>query len=331
MGTENEGDGMSIYNQTNEVRLEKYLRQKDKEDRKLSDKERMAYLDMKGRIDDGYRLGRTIGCYILLARELDDVPYQVTANLMRIKDSMERHAGKAVAVQRKYRQAKPDREDADAINYFFQKFERRKKYIRETVIPSAIDLMPVKEYIDLFGEDVFEEELKAVARDHESASREAFAKEIVRATRENGVGDIYKERLAVYLRRDAEIKEIAKRDAEEKKRADIAREHEENEEMLWLMGGRLVDAWEQGKEIPELGWNVKSLNRTQAKATSPAYVVVIGYRRGDQYKLRYLKDGRELGSTIGCATPYTEADAQEAMENYLHWRPERSGMTVRIL
>lgn len=322
---------MSIYNQTNEVQLEKYLRVKGKEERKLTDKERMAVLDMKGRIDDGYRLSRTIGCYILLAMELEGVPYQVTANLMRIKKSIEKQSGKAVTVKKQYVAVKPEKKDADAIKYFFRKFETRKRYIRETVIPSAIDLMPVKEYIGIFGEDVFEEELRAVAREHESAPREAFAKEIVRATRENGVGDLYKERLAAYLRRDAEIKETAKRDAEEKKRADIAREHEDNEEMLWLMGARLVDAWEQGKEIPELGWNVKSLNRTQAKATSPAYVVVIGYRRGDQYNLRYLKDGRELGLTIGCATPYTEADAQEAMENYLHWRPERSGMTVRIL
>lgn len=322
---------MSIYNQTNDVRLEKYLRRKANEDRKLSDKERMAYLDMKGRIDDGYRLSRTIGCYILLARELEDVPYQVTANLMRIKDSMERHAGKAVAVKRKYQQIKPDREDADAINYFFKKFERRKKYIRDTVIPSAIDLMPVKEYIDLFGEDVFEEELRAVARNHESASREAFAKEIVRATRENGVGDIYKERLAVYLRRDAEIKEIAKRDAEEKKRTDIARKHEDNEEMLWLTGARLVDAWEQGKEIPELGWNVKSLHRTQAKATSPAYVVIVGYQYRNQFNLRYLKNGYELGTTIGTATPYTQEDAEQAAQMYVRRRPERSTMTVRIL
>lgn len=322
---------MSIYNQTNEVQLEKYLRLKGKEERKLTDKERIAVLDIKGRIDDGYRLSRTIGCYILLARELEGVPYQVTANLTRIKKSIEKQSGKAVTVKKQYVTVKPEKKDADAIKYFFRKFETRKRYIRETVIPSAIDLMPVKEYIDIFGEDVFEEELRAVAREHESAAREAFAKEIVRATRENGVGDLYKERLADYLRRDAEIKEVAKRDAEEKKRTDIARKHEDNEEMLWLTGARLVDAWEKGKEIPELGWNVKSLNRTQAKATSPAYVVIVGYQYRNQFNLRYLKNGYELGTTIGTATPYTQEDAEQAAQMYVRRRPERSTMTVRIL
>ena len=322
---------MSIYNETNEVNLAKYMR-KNGERRELSPAELEAFGRMKLMIDDGYRLSRTIGCYIAICMDLQDIPYQVTANLMRVKSSVGKQSAKAYSVKEQFGKVTPEKKEARAINYFFTQYERRKKYVRETVLPAIMELTPIPEYKALFGADVFEEQLRDVTRRRDNEARKGFAEEIISATKENGLGERYKARVEDYMRRDAEIKAIAKRAAAEEKQKKIESLHSDSEELLYDCTRKLEGAYATGKDVPELGWKTKSLNRLQGKAEAPAYIIMIGYIRSGQFKFKYLQGMNGLNDSVGSATVYTgEEQAEQIMRHYLSVRPERAGITMRIL
>lgn len=334
---------MSLYRMNDDNKLlEKFFHEaQGKGERDLTTNEKAFIRYLRGLINDGYRLGRTIRGYMVMLRRMGNDYNDVISNLYYAQNSIDKQSGLGVRIKEAMMVCKPDKKTVEAINRYCKKFKDRQSWLVKTSIGAAIDLTFVKEYIELVGEEEFEKELRFALKDdkEEFGTMGQFCELMLRKVTAAGLQDEYKARMDRYMGRVNEIRSISDEDRAKEKAEAEEQSRNDCETLTYKCTSKLYDCIEQLKENRDIGFILQSYCKKRDKCTEPSGVVVVGKFHGNKFLFRYLRALDEvggktkiyLGDTIGTATVFGVSEAEEKAKWFMDGHPREFAMAVRIV
>lgn len=324
---------MSLYRISNDnFIIQKYLNKNSHQNaRVMSSEEILIALELRDLINSGYRLARTLGCYMVVLQRLPENFYDVISNLTSARKSIEKQSGLAFNISKTFQNVSPDDKELQAIKRFVAGFDKRQRWVKKTVISAAIELSPMQEYIEIVGWDTFNTELReAVNHSAEKEDAEKLCDKILKTTSHHHVGEQYRERLNVYLRNTARIKEIAKTDKEVAREKTAQQNREDSEELTFKCLNKLMPMIKRNEEYKPLGFGRGSLDYVLRKMPISPVIVVVGYVYRNKFYFKYMMKDGKLANGFGSAHPYTEETAVNIAREYMESHPGRYATTINI-
>lgn len=297
--------------------------------RELSSDE-MAYVVRLGHICREFTRTRSkINFVNLLLDYIEDrdTIYPVKRNLFTISSSLERQKNLVYSVRMRFLEVKPEKKYIPALTELVHRCEKRIDYVNNTPLKAAIDLTPLKEYIELIGEPAFNKWVISLFGCEEDVLK-AEVENVLNILKSKKLDKLYLERLHAYSERDEEIRQKAKEDKLKEREDRDRKVQNDNLELLFSI------VCKREREIDMLSTQSAVMNVsnvTKKFPDQPIYLVAIGYTYNDIFQFKYLKNKGGMCTGMQVAKVFfSEKDAKDAATEYMINNPKKAAVALCV-
>lgn len=208
-----------------------------------------------------------------------------------------------------------------AFSYMINRANSRCKYLRETVIPDNLSLTPIKEYIEIVGDDSFLSAISKFAKDtkglldfQNSGGLDMFADDILETVNKAGKGDVFRERISAYNNKRVQQDSSVKTE-------EFERKSKEKEELAYAgmrkFHSLLNRAIHSRQSCVEIGFMPTNIGRTISKLMNTYIILRCSVNNAGAYCFHYITRAENVTYNFAQARKFLTFNEAEDCVNRL--------------
>ena len=314
--------------------LTKYNANKDRPDRplsSLSEDETRLLMDLRTQIYEMNILLLEI-IFINNMLKLRNIPqvYYLERNFWRMTGSVIRQRDKAIKLRYALTKIPLTPEEVTGFKQFHTNTNNRIKYLRETIIPENLAFTPVKEYLEITGEEsfikviynFFNNDRKAIYAASQNSQNRDLLDHVLKVVGDAGKLDASRERLEEYVRIDQARSEKIRMEARQEK---IESDLYDSEAGLARFQRIFNNSIMNRDDCYDIRIKRSEIISRLMNGKANYYIILCSYMFHSKYMFRYVSSAGTLVPEFCRAALYKEeGEARAVMEQLQEKHPGRA-------